>query len=98
MEIISIHGRVTGACERKTDRKGHTFLRFKVACDGEDFAGRPRVTLYRCFTYNTRHDGLRDGDGVIVSGTLIVSEYNGRCSLDICVTSLTALPAAENKS
>lgn len=70
MEIITLSGKVYGSCEKKIDRNGNHYLRFMVFCAGKEYNGKTRYTSYRCFTYDTSLDDLKEGDIVFLTGDL----------------------------
>ena len=76
-------------CEQKTDKKGHNYIRFKVACHGIDPTGNTRLNTYKCYTYNTQFSNLKKGDLVFITGTLNIYLYKGVINLDVYVQHLT---------
>lgn len=70
MEIITLSGKITGNVERKIDKNGNHYIRFKVYCAGREYNGQTKYTCYRCFTYDTSFRDLKDGDTVFLSGDL----------------------------
>lgn len=61
---------MSGASERKADKNGNHYLRFKVYCAGKEYNGQVKYTTYRCFTYDTSFGDLKEGDTVFLSGDL----------------------------
>lgn len=90
MEAITISGNLAADCEPKTDKKGHSYIRFIVACESKDVLGKPRTNNYRCFCYNTQFENLKKGDFVVVSGSFNVNEYKGKISFDIYVQQIAS--------
>lgn len=94
MEIITLSGKVTGNCERRIDKNGNHYLRFKVYCAGKEYNGQVKYTLYRCFTYDTSLCDLKEGDTVFLSGDLSSSiklDNNGKAwiNYDVFVKNIT---------
>ena len=85
MEAIIISGTLVDDCETKTDKKGHSFIRFIVACEGKDVTGKPRVNNYRCFCYNMQYEHLKKDDVVFLTGSFNVNEFDGKISFDVYV-------------
>lgn len=85
MEIITVTGVVSSECEKRKDKRGHEYIRFKIGCKGLDTYGRPRQTQYRCFCYNMQFDNLQKGEDLAVSGSLNINYYNDKINFDIYV-------------
>lgn len=85
MEAIMLSGVVSEDCEKKTDKKGHDYVRFKLGCEGIDIYGKPRVTQYRCYLYNMQYDNLKKGELVTLTGSFNCNQFNGKINFDIYV-------------
>lgn len=85
MEAITLSGILADDCEKKTDKKGHQYIRFKVSCEGTDIYGKPRITQYRCYLYNMQFDNLKKGELVFLTGSFNLNQFNGRINCDIYV-------------
>jgi hypothetical protein len=70
MEVISLSGIVAGNCEKKTDKNGNVYIRFKVSCKGKTLTGHDKVTIYRCRYWRVQNDDINDGDLVFVNGDM----------------------------
>lgn len=73
MQVITISGKLYGNCEVKTDKNGHNYIRFKVACKSDRATKENNFNIYRCYFYNTAYADLKDGDTVFLSGDLEAS-------------------------
>lgn len=85
MEEIALSGILVDDAEKRIDKKGHEYIRFKVGCEGTDMYGKPRVSLYRCYTYDLKAGSLKKGELVFVTGTLHFEKYEERVVVDVYV-------------
>lgn len=93
MQIITLSGKVHGACEMRKDKNGNNYIRFKVYCTNKD-ATTARYTLYRCYCYDTSFSNLKDDDTVFLTGDLnlvIKNDENGKTwiNTDVYVRNMT---------
>lgn len=101
METIIITGKVLEHCETCKDNNGKEYIRFKVACMAKAGTPAERITIYRCFFYNTKYANLTKGEVVIIIGDLssntrIDKDGHQWANLDIYVKQLNC-PLRENK-
>lgn len=83
MEVLTISGYLATDCETRTDKRGNNYIRFAVTVDGLDFLGKPKVTTYRCFSYNQQFKDLKANDKVIVSGKFNAIINEDKVNFDI---------------
>lgn len=93
MQIITLSGKVHGACEMRKDKNGNNYIRFKVYCTNKDTT-TARYTLYRCYCYDTSFSNLKDDDTVFLTGDLnlvIRNDENGKTwiNTDVYVRNMT---------
>ena len=92
MQIITLSGKVHGACEMRKDKNGKDYICFKVYCTNKDTT-TTRYTLYRCYCYDTSFSNLKDDDTVFLTGDLnliIRNDENGKTKVnpDVYVKSI----------
>jgi len=83
MEEIALSGILVDDAEKRIDKKGHEYIRFKVGCEGTDMYGKPRVSLYRIFSYDLNLATLKKGQMVFVVGTFSIDVIDGRSNLNV---------------
>lgn len=87
MEIITLAGTVSSACEYRKDVNGNNYIRFVVRCG---------YTYYRCFCYDPNMKGLLKGDVVFLQGDLNVdiktNDGTPVLSCDVFVKCITKAP------
>ncbi len=93
MQIITLSGKIHGACEMRKDKNGNNYIRFKVYCTNKDTT-TARYTLYRCYCYDTSFSNLKDDDTVFLTGDLnlvIRNDENGKTwvNTDVYVRNMT---------
>ena len=69
MQVITISAKLLGGSERKIDKAGHEYIRFKASCKSEAH-GKIKTTIYRCYCYNSDIEELHDGEIVFLSGDI----------------------------
>ena len=102
MEVITITGHLLKNSELCRDSNGRTFSRFKISCRRTDANGETCFTVYRCYCYMSGNDTLKQGDKVMVTGTLTLStrtDENKRCwiNADVFVQNIELLSPRINK-
>lgn len=83
MEIITISGYLHEDCEKRKDKQGRDYIRFKVDVEGTTSYGKSRMTQYRCFTYNMQYDNMKKNDFITVSGSFNINIINNKYNFDI---------------
>jgi len=85
MEEIVLSGILSEDAAKRTDKKGYEYIRFKVGCEGLDIYGEPRVTIYRCYSYDLQFANLKKGDLVFLIGSFNVNRIDGKYYCDVYV-------------
>lgn len=73
MEVITISGRLLEDCELCTDKRGNSFVRFKVTCKNKDYNGKTIYNVYRCICYYAGFEDLKRNEKVYIVGDLSLS-------------------------
>ncbi len=89
MQTVILSGVLTENCEKRTDKNGHEYVRFRLACEDPDLSGKKTTTIYRCYTYNLLFDNLRKDDLLFLSGSLVINKYRDSINLDVKVQNIT---------
>lgn len=100
MEVITISGKLIGDCEKRNDKRGNPYIRFKVKCEKKFPNGETCSNYYRCYCYNTEYADLKDGDIVFLNGDLELTtrrDSNGNVwtNVDIFVRNICSTTAEE---
>lgn len=69
MQIITLSGKVYGACEMRKDKNGNNYICFKIYCTNKDTT-TAKYTIYRCYCYDTSFSNLKNDDTVFLTGDL----------------------------
>lgn len=88
MEVITISGCLPDDCEVCTDKRGNSFVRFKVSCKNKDYDGKTVYHVYRCYCYYAGFEDLRRGEKVYIVGDLsyyLREDKNGKTWLNMDV-------------
>lgn len=85
---ITLNGVLSEDCEKKTDKKGREYIRFRVGCKDIDNSPNPSITVFRCFSYNTQFSNLKKGDYVFITGSLKTNTFNEKTNLDVYISNI----------
>lgn len=87
---ISLSGQLSEDAVITTDKRGNSYLRFRVLHTQSGSTDYDKV-FFRCFTYNTNLSWMKAGTEVFVTGALIITKYKGNIYFDIHVNQITAI-------
>lgn len=71
MQEVMISGTLLGDSETMQDKNGNSFVKFKVSCTNNH--DRTKMTMYRCWTYDTSLADIKHGTQITVVGELNVT-------------------------
>lgn len=71
MQEVMISGALMGDSEKMQDKNGDTLVKFKVSCTNNH--AKTKVTIYRCWTFDTNLAGMKDKAQVTVIGELNIT-------------------------
>lgn len=87
-----ITGKVCGQCQSLRSKTGSNYIRFRVAAEEKGYGGRIVKTFFRCYCFNMEFAGLKEGDDVVVTGSLEVVEKDGQIKgFDVFVRNMSTV-------